>query len=364
MANSLYVHVPFCKTICHYCDFTRTLYNEEIANEWLCRIKEDIHNKKMKEALTTIYIGGGTPTSLEYKQLEKLLSFLQPYSKNVVEYTIESNIESLNYDKILLLKKYGINRISLGVQSLQNTLLEDMNRKHRKKDVLAKIEEIYNAGITNISIDMMYGFDIQKIEMWKEDLNEIVSWDKISHISLYSLTIEENSVFGKRNRKTVENEVEALMYDCAIEILEKHGFIQYEIANFARAGKESMHNQVYWEYDDFYGIGIGASGKEEGKRYDYIGSIKQYINHTEKINVEVLSEMDQIFENIMMSLRMRKGLNLKKFETRYKKDIQSIYKQEIEEEISADNLIFENGYLKATKKGMFYLHDILIKFLR
>lgn len=363
MIKSLYLHVPFCKSICYYCDFKRTLYNENMANMWLDTIAKEISQKNIQPRLDTIYIGGGTPTALSYSQLERLLEILKPYSTYTKEFTIESNIESLDDEKIALLKKYNVNRISLGVQSLQNTLLTSMNRKHTKEDVYAKIKQIYNGGIHNISIDLIYGFEEQTLSMWIEDLYEVTSWEEISHISLYSLTIEENSVFGKQNRKTQENEVEAQMYDMAIEILEKHGYAQYEVANFAKGGKYSMHNCAYWKYDDFYGIGVGASGKENGVRYDRTSSLKEYVEGKETIQYETLSIEDQMFENIMMSLRMRKGLDVNIFKSRYNIDIHTRYKDVIQNEIKKGNLIEENGFLKVSKQGMFYLHDVLVNFL-
>lgn len=363
MAKALYLHVPFCKSICYYCDFKRTLYNEELANSWLARIEEDLKVKDI-ELLSTIYIGGGTPTSLTYSQLEKLLKLVQPYINEVEEFTIESNIESLDNHKIRLLKQYGVNRISLGIQSLNDYLLKEMNRKHNEKQIYEKIEEIYHEGITNISVDMIYGFDVQTLKMWEDDLYKLVENKYISHISLYSLTIEENSVFGKMNRETCDPTLEAEMYDRAIEILEEHGFKQYEVANFAKNGRESKHNKMYWEYNDFYGIGLGASGKEENVRYDHSGTLKAYIENRHIINREELDKEDLIFENIMMSLRLRKGLDMRVFENRYKVSILDLYKKEIAEEIKNNNLIIEDGYLITTKKGMFCLHDILVKFLR
>lgn len=363
MIQSLYLHVPFCKSICYYCDFKRTLYNASLADKWLMMIQEEMNHKKINPHLKTIYIGGGTPTSLTYEQLERLLQILRPYSYEVEEFTIESNIESLDEDKIKLLKQYGVNRISLGVQSLQDALLQMMNRKHTKKEVYQKIKQLYDLGITNISVDMIYGFEEQSLQMWEEDLKEITSWKEISHLSLYSLTIEENSVFGKQNKKTQENEIEAKMYDMAIDILKDNGFEQYEIANFAKNNKVSMHNCAYWQYDDFYGIGVGASGKENGVRYENSGTILQYVDKSAKVLKENLDVKDQMFENIMMSLRMRKGLDLNVFKKRYNMDIHDVYKDVIQHEIVKGNLIEEDNFLKVSKQGMFYLHDVLVQFL-
>ena len=364
MAESLYLHVPFCKSICYYCDFKRGLYNEKKADEWLRQIQQEWHLKQINHQLKTIYIGGGTPTALHEKQLKKLLELTLPYQEQCIEFTIESNIESLNEEKLMLLKKHGVNRISLGVQSLQDDLLKMMNRKHTKKDVFDCIDNIYAAGITSISVDMMYGFENQSLDSWSRDLMELTKCEKIKHLSLYSLTIEENSVFGRRKIKTCENEVEALMYEKAIEILEQQGFEQYEVANFCRKGFASLHNCNYWKYEDFYGIGIGASGKEEGVRYTNTGSLEAYLQDKHEIEREILTTNDRIFENIMMSLRMRTGLDLNVFRERYHQDIFEIYEKEIEEERKKGNLMIQNDSLIATKKGMFYLHDVLVRFLR
>ena len=364
MAESLYLHVPFCKSICYYCDFKRGLYKEDIADQWLIQLQKECLSKRIDKHLKTVYIGGGTPTALNAKQLERLFKIIQPYTQEVIEYTIESNIESLNEEKLTLMHKYGINRISLGIQSLQNNLLKDMNRKHTKEDVFDCIDKINKAKIENISVDLIYGFENQSLDAWIDDLITLVHQPKIKHISLYSLTIEENSVFGKRHVKTCDNELEACMYEKAIEILEANKFKQYEVANFCIEGYASLHNSAYWNYEDFYGIGIGASGKEGNERYDNKGSLEEYIHGINNIEREVLAINDRIFENIMMSLRPRKGLSLSLFKERYHQDIFEIYEKEIETEIKNGNLIVQEGYLCATKKGMFYLHDVLVKFLR
>lgn len=364
MIESLYLHVPFCQSICFYCDFKRGLYNEEMANKWLEAITLEWNSKKINTNLKTIYIGGGTPTALNEQQLTKFLKLITTAQNKIEEFTIESNIESLSESKLAILNKFNVNRISLGVQSLQDELLMKMNRKHKKDDVFDMIDKIYDSGIKNISVDMIYGLENQTLEMWMNDLKTLVKIDKIKHLSLYSLTIEENTVFKKQNIQPCDNELEALMYENAIRILEENGFEQYEIANFARPDYHSRHNCTYWEYDDFYGIGLGASGKENNIRYENTGDLNSYIKNEHNIIRENLTKDDRIFENIMMSLRMRKGLDLNKFKQRYHQDIFEIYEREINEERIIGNLDINETHLFVTTKGMFYLHDILVKFLR
>ena len=255
MSKSMYIHVPFCDSICAYCDFERCKRIPLLSQKWLKRIIKDIEERK-DEIIDTLYIGGGTPTSLSCAELDELLTHLDGY--HPIEYTIEANIENLTHEKIMIFIKHGINRISLGVQSLNDDLIKIINRHHTSKDIFKKIDEIYDAGIMNISVDMIYGLPSQTLDIWLEDLNKIASHPKVSHVSIYSLTIEEHSKFGRENVQKVSEELDEEMYFQAIACLESHGFIQYEISNFARNHKESLHNTTYWEYEDFIGLGCGA----------------------------------------------------------------------------------------------------------
>lgn len=359
--KSLYVHVPFCNSICYYCDFKRTLFQKESASLWLARIKKDIH--ELTGCFDTIYLGGGTPSALSHEQLKELLNVLSKYCSHVKEFTMESNLESLDEIKLRIMKKAGVNRISLGVQSLETHLLKEMNRKHQRKDVYDVLEMIHQEGFHNISIDLIYGFENQSMKEWESNLHEMASHPYVTHISLYSLTIEEGSVFGKQHRQTCDNELEAMMYEKAIEILNQHGYKQYEIANFAKEGYESLHNMTYWRYDDFVGVGLGASGKNGCVRYSYEGSLSDYIHHKEIKKEEYLTKEDMMFENIMMSLRMRKGMCISEFNRRYACDFISYYHDAIVKEVSNKHLIIEDDYVKVTRSGMFLLHDVLLSFM-
>lgn len=358
----LYIHIPFCSSICHYCDFKRSIYNEQQVNQYLKVLVNDF-NSITKDELKTVYIGGGTPSCLNEKQLQFLLKSLKPYLKNVMEYTIESNIESLCKNKVRILLDNKVNRISLGVQSLQDKLLKIMNRKHSKEDVLSTIEHLYQWGMKNISVDLIYGLPFQTLEMWKEDLEILCSNPYINHISLYSLTIEKNTVFDKLNYALCANELEADMYEMAIHICSKHGFHQYEIANFAKTNYESQHNQAYWRYENFYGLGLGASGKTDDYRYTNTGSIHAYCECKHLVEKEYLNKQDKMFEHIMMSLRMRKGLDIKRFEALYHIDFYKHYKNTLDKYAKNSQLYIKDDFLCVSEKAMFYLHDILVDFM-
>lgn len=362
MCKACYVHVPFCQNICAYCDFFRCRYHKGLVDRWLFRISEEIQ-EKLTHPLETLYIGGGTPSSLNLSQLEILLKALYPYAKNCKEYTIEANVESIDFDKLVLCKKYGVNRVSLGVQTLQPTLLKEIHRQHQKKDIEQCIFNIHKAGIHNISIDLIYGLPNQTLRMWKEDLQEIVNRFDIQHISLYGLTIEPNSEFGRKGILNIDEEIEADMYDYAIEFLEEHGFYQYEISNFSKKGYSSQHNQMYWEYNDFYGVGCGASGKEHHARYDNIKNLDVYLHKGPSPEYVELNKDEEMFEMIMMSLRMKKGMQRKTFRERFNVDVYDQYKEIIDRLIDEEMLNLDSERMYTTNKGFHLLNDVLVRFL-
>lgn len=352
----LYVHVPFCKTICYYCDFCHRVYNKNLVNKWLDTIEKEIKDK-CSGSYETIYIGGGTPTSLSDDELNKLLCFIEPYAKEVKEYSIEVNPESLDIDKIKLFNKYHINRISMGVQTSNDELLKSLNRKHTFLDVKKKISLLKEYGLNNISIDLMYSLPNQSINILKDTLNDFIALD-VYHVSLYSLTIEENTVFGKNNIKALDNDIEADMYELIEKTLLDNNYIHYEVSNFSKIGYESKHNMAYWNYDNFLGISLGASSKIDNYRYTNTYNFNDYfIDYHNKSEYIELSKKDMMFENIMMSLRTNKGINIEQFNNRYACDLLKEYTKGI----NNPNIIIDKGYLKCTNFAI--LNSILLDFM-
>lgn len=362
MVEHLYLHVPFCNKICSYCDFAKTGYQEQLVEKWLKVVAKELKERVLDTELTTIYIGGGTPSSLSVQQLETLLLLLEPYTKKVKEYTIEANPESLSMDKLYVLKTYGVNRISLGVQSTHQELLDMMNRAHRYTDVKEVINHCIQVGIDNISVDLMYSLPNQTMQQWEETLYNIVQLP-ITHISLYSLTIEDNTVFKKKQYESLPVEIETKMYQKAIRICTQYGFMHYEISNFAKDGKESLHNKAYWKYKDFYGISLGASGKIQQQRYDNTRNFKAYLNHEYIQTSYQEDEKEVMFNMIMMSLRMKEGLSLNEFKRIFQKDIMDVYQKPLQKLLELKHLVIENQYLKCQNDSFLFLHDILIEFL-
>ena len=352
----LYIHVPFCKTICSYCDFCHQIYNKDTVNKWLDTIALEI-KEKCEGNYETIYIGGGTPTSLTTDELEKLLSLIKPYTNNILEYTIEVNPESLDLDKVKLFNEYGINRISMGVQTSNNDLLKMLIRHHTFDDAKDKIQLLKDNGLNNISIDLMYSLPNQTLEMLDKTIEDFILLD-IPHVSIYSLNVEENTVFGKKGITSLDEEIEADMYEMIINKLEKAGYRQYEVSNFSKEGFKSKHNIAYWKYEDFLGISLGASSKLGNLRYTNTRNFNEYfIDYNSKSEDLILTKKDMMFENIMMSLRMKDGLNIDEFNNRYDTNLLEVYKDALEN----NNLSIENGCLKV--KDLEILNNTLLDFM-
>lgn len=343
MIKHLYVHVPFCKSICYYCDFCHNVYNTDLVNKWLKALKNEIDNVCHDE-YETIYIGGGTPNSLSYDELDLLLSYLKPFSHKAIEYTIELNPECFDDKQIELFKKYNINRFSIGVQSTNNTILKSINRKHTYNDIKYVVNTLKSNGFNNISCDLMYSLPNQSLDDIKKSIDDLINLN-IPHISIYSLTIEENSVFGKNNVNHLDDDSEADMYEFIVKYLKENNYIQYEVSNFAKDGYMSKHNSAYWDYDDYLGISLGSSSKIGNHRYTTTRSFSKYfesyLNRDEDL---LLNKKDLIIENIMMSLRTNKGLYIKNFNDKYNVDFFQLFNEALKK--FKNELYIENGYIK------------------
>lgn len=363
MVKASYIHVPFCEEICAYCDFTRCRYHTRLAQKWLVALEDEVTSKMKQACLETLYIGGGTPSALSTSQLETMFQILAPYHPSL-EYTMEANVESLSDAKIALCVQYGVNRISLGVQTLQPALLKTIARRHTKEDVVERLAALHTFGLHDISIDLIYGLPGQTMEMWKTDLAYIVKYFDITHISLYALTIEEHSTFGRMHVKNIDSQIEADMYEYAISFLQEHGFIQYEISNFSKVGKQSLHNQIYWKYENFYGIGCGASGKENHVRYDNTKNLQTYFDKGPSSELIPLNREQEMFETIMMGLRLCEGLNYEVFNEQFEIVFLEYYQEELKRLLDKKLLVMDGTWIKTTYEGMLLLNDVLMEFLK
>ena len=356
---SVYIHIPFCNDICSYCDFCKFFYNEKYVDDYLLQLEKEIKEKYKKEIIDTIYIGGGTPSCLNYKQLEKLLKITKVFNKSFnLEFTIEVNPE-MELDKIILFKKYGINRVSIGVESVNDDYLKFLNRKHNKEQVENLVLSLKNNGINNINIDLMYALPNQTIEELKEDLNFVLKLD-IPHISTYSLIIEPHTKLYINGIYNVEEDLDELMYKTIINFLNKN-YIHYETSNFSKINYQSKHNLVYWNNLEYYGFGVGSSGYIDNIRYENIKSIKDYLKGVYIKESHLLSKKEQIENEFILGFRKINGIDINLFKKKYNLDIFSI--NVVNELLKDDKLILENNNLKINSKYIYTSNNILINFI-
>ena len=341
MKSSLYVHLPFCRQICPYCDFCRQVYQEKTVDEYLTVLIEDIPEGDFN----SIYLGGGTPSCLNQKQLVRLLSILQ--NRTTGEYCIEANVEDVNEGLLKLLKEYGVNRLSLGVQSFNDELLNFCQRSYNGKQAVKAIE-LTKEYFDNFSLDFIYGFQGFPWEIHEYDIKQAIALGA-PHISLYALTIEKTSIWGRLRRKTMaDDEVTREQYDKAVDLL-KAGYQHYEISNFAKAGYQAQTNLVYWHYQDYYGRGLGACGKEKNWRYEYTHNMTEYLANKTLIEDLTLSKEEMMFEYLMMNFRLAEGVNIKEFAERFGFSFRDCYKAALAKNkkcllVNGDNIAINPDY--------------------
>ena len=304
-----------------------------------------------------------TPSSLNDEQLEWLMDIIKPYiSSETKEVSIEVNPESIDYYKLDILKRGGVSRLSIGVETFNDILLKKINRQHTTIQVERIIDYARKIGFNNISIDLMYGLPNQTITDIKNDLAKVRQLP-IEHISYYSLILEDHTVLKNLNYQPLDEEVESKITQLIEESLEQIDFHKYEISNFAKTGYESLHNLAYWQYDNYYGIGVGASGKIDDCLIEHNRNLNAYLRRQNTITKMINSKEETMFNHLMMSLRLVKGLDLKEFEKRYGLRAVDVYQTAIDKHLKMKTLVIENDYLHATSESIKLLNEILIDFL-
>lgn len=362
-AKALYIHIPFCRNICTYCDFKKFIYNQDRVNGYFKSLFfeiEQLNDNKYK----TIYIGGGTPSCIDITNLEKLLINAKLMLKNnYQEFCIECNVEDINKELLELLVKYGINRISIGVQTFNQKFIKLCNRHHTKEMAIEKINLVAKY-IKNISIDLIYAFPFQSYKDLKEDI-EIACSLPIMHISYYSLLIEPNTVLWAKKYEDVDSNIQAKMYKIIYKTLQKKHFVRYEFSNFAKHKKyQSFHNKVYWHNEYYDAVGLAASGYTNKTRYVNNDNVIKYINGDfNKSEITQLTIEDILFDEIMLRLRLDEGLNINLINKKYKIDFLKKYSEAISFNKKHKLIQINNNILKTTFKGSLLLNDVLEQFL-
>ncbi len=359
--HSLYIHIPFCHKICDYCDFTKLQYFRNFAIDYLKALKDELDSYHIKD-LETIYVGGGTPTALEDDLFLELLEIIEPYRQGVKEYTFEANPESLSLNNIKMLKEHGVNRISIGVQTTNDQILKSVNRDHTFVQVKDAIKNLKENGIDNINIDLILGLPHSSKKILEQDLKNILSFD-IKHISCYGLTVNPHTVLFNQGFKEPEGDILRAFYDIVEQTLIKNGFVHYEVSNWAKPGYQSLHNLTYWRNQEYYGVGLGASGYINETRYKDTTNIKDYLKRAFVLEEEKVSKLDKLTYQIMLNLRTNEGLNLKSLKEEYGVDLLKTKEQEIKDFIKQNLVVLKNDTLIATYQGMMILDQIILKLI-
>ncbi|KAA8714503.1 oxygen-independent coproporphyrinogen III oxidase [Lactococcus garvieae subsp. garvieae] len=366
--KAAYVHIPFCSHICYYCDFAKVLMTGQPVEAYIDELLKEYDSYGIS-SLQTLYIGGGTPSVLPAEQLEKLLTHL---TKNLdleelEEFTVEANPSDLTDEVLTVLAESPVNRISLGVQSFDDKLLKKIGRTHTEAQVYSSIERLRAAGFENITIDLIYGLPNQTMEMVERDVQKFLELD-LPHVALYSLILEDHTVFMNRQRRgrlrLPSDDRNADMYEYIIETLTAKGYSHYEVSNFGKIGYESKHNMTYWDNAEYYGIGAGASGYLEGIRYKNHGPVHHYLREENKrVNEEVLTRKQRIEEEMFLGLRKKNGVSIERFHKKFGQTLEEIYGTIIEE-LTLQKMLFEaDGRIQMTEKGFELGNEVFERFL-
>lgn len=378
MVRGVYIHIPFCHQICNYCDFNKVFFKNQPVDQYLDALKKEMeltvdrHSESFQN-IETIFIGGGTPTALSTEQLTHLFQAIQTTipTNQIKEFTVEANPDELTTDKLQVLFEYGVNRLSLGVQSFNEQLLQQLGRTHSNNHVFQTIEDAKTIGFRNISIDLMYGLPNQTMEDWKETLKIALDL-QLPHYSCYSLIVEPKTIFyiqyakGKLSLPT--EDLEAEMYDYLMNEMEKNSLNQYEISNFSKIGYHSIHNKIYWDNDEYAGFGAGAHGYMNGIRYSNIGPIKKYIHAVKEQSLPIfhqheVSLNEKCEEFMYLGLRKNEGVKYADFEKRYGISMKQIYADVIQKLVNEQLLLEDEEGIKLSRRGRFVGNDVFQQFL-
>ena len=382
LPSSAYIHIPFCKRKCAYCDFLSFASSEELIGEYVDALLREISLtpswfSSSRKALKTIYFGGGTPSLLPTDQVRRVLDALSEVFgiSDDCEITLEVNPGTVDEAKLRSYRKAGINRLSLGIQSLDDTVLSELGRIHDAKTAKAAVIEAKRAGFTNISCDMMLGIPGQTLESVRETVRFLTE-NNIPHISLYSLILEEGTPmyarYGGDIEKYVTQEQDREMYHLVLSDLVRDGYIHYEISNMAKPGYESRHNTMYWRAEPYYAFGAGAHYYLDGERGRHAETIKEYIEALSRDTIrkeevcfteEILTEEDKKKEFMMLGFRRLEGVGERAFLERFGVTLESAFGKELSRETEKGMVTHGDGVYRLTEKGVDLANQVFIDYI-
>lgn len=369
----IYLHIPFCKQACYYCDFHFSV-NTTLKGELVKALTRELElqvNYLEQEPIETIYFGGGTPSLLTNSELQGLLNTIYKHHKVVsgAEITLEANPDDLDLEKLKALAGAGVKRLSIGIQSFDNSILKFLNRAHSAYEATQCVEDAYRAGINNLSIDIMFGLPGQQETGLRSDLAQAVALNP-PHISVYSLTIEDKTVFGKwaaQGKLKIDGEAEAAhQFEIVMDTLQENGFVQYEISNYAKPGFESRHNRSYWQRKKYLGIGPSAHSYNGETRQFNISNNHRYVQALAGGQIpferEVLTRENKINEYIFTSLRTSAGCSLTVLKQDYNFDLTAQASQTLSRMVATNLIVLKNETLQLTRAGKLVADQLAVEF--
>jgi len=370
--QGIYIHIPFCMQKCLYCDFASFAGKSGLMHQYALALVKEIRSRAGEMPVSeraTVYLGGGTPSLLPIDDLKIIIDALKETKLwcEPAEVTMEMNPGTVDFAKLCQYRKMGIDRVSFGVQTLNDKELKTIGRLHTAKEALQAIEQASAAGFERISADLIYGLPSQTLTTFKDTL-ETVAASAVSHLSVYGLTVEEGTplacMLAKGSMVLPSEEEAEMMYEHTICYLEKKGFNRYEISNFALSGQESRHNLVYWHYLPYYGFGSSACSFDGQQRQTNVYDVEEYINGGLS-DVEYLSERTGLAEFMFLGLRTCQGIDLNIAKKRFGVDVMNMFAEEIKRYIDKGMLIFDpaDNTLKLTKLGMKFGNEVFELFL-
>ena len=367
----LYVHIPFCVRKCQYCDFLSDPSDEETKDRYIEALLKEIRAAEHTEdyEIVSVFIGGGTPSALKAEAIASIMRTLQEkfFFCEDAEVTIEANPGTVDLEKLTIYRNVGINRLSLGLQSTDAEELKLLGRIHSYEEFLKSYEWAREAGFSNINIDLMFAIPGQTGEAWRQHLYQVAELNP-EHISAYSLIIEEGTPFAEQNLDLPDEDTEYQMYEDTAEILERYGYRQYEISNYAKQGYMCRHNAGYWQRLEYLGFGLGASSLYGGMRFSNTHQMQEYLTDSRKPeqirkDVTVLSRNEQIEEFMFLGLRMTEGISEKKFEENFNVRLMDIYGDILQKYEETGFMEHIETKWRLTRKGIHVSNHILADFL-
>lgn len=370
----LYIHIPFCKKKCHYCDFPSYCNIEHLVSPYIAALKKEIQLISLQYPdvkIKTIFIGGGTPTYINYKLIIEIMQAIK-YSFNIdkeIEISIEGNPGTFDLNKLLEYRKVGINRLSIGLQAWQDYLLEKVGRIHTQEQFIKGFEHARKAGFKNINIDLIFGLPEQDMEDWNETLEKVISLQP-THLSCYSLIIEGETPFYNlyiQGKLQIDEDLEREMYYFAKTFLKSKGYNHYEISNFAKTDFECIHNRIYWDVKPYIGLGSSAHSFINNHRYSNTNSVSRYIKELSEDrlpinNINKISQEQLMQEYMFLGMRKIDGISSNEFHKIFGKDIDLVYGNVLKE-LQEKKLIEKEEKIYLTSKGLDFANHVFQSFL-